>query len=176
MMLLNTGDGRRVCLARWVAHGVGIAIGIAFIAAGSSTRVIGFVFVALNVVAGIGSEVARRRGSLAARELSRTYQASESDTFAALRSVLAERGYTVMSVDPEQRTLRFNTDLSRKTWSGQDFTATVRHTAGPKAAEIQLVGATSTRGLGSVQSVSWGETRILGDRVLDQVGSALAPG
>jgi hypothetical protein len=63
--------------------------------------------------------------------------------------------------------------MSRWTRRGQDYMATVRNGPQPGSTELDVIGQTSTRGLGPLQSVSWGETERLARRVLDRVDATL---
>jgi len=160
-------------MARWAVRGVGIAIGIAFIAAGPSTRTLGVIIVVIAIASAIAFEGARKGGSLASQEYVRSYNGTADETFEALHSAVTSLRYRVRSIDVAKREISFNTRMSRKTWAGQDFTAVV-HPKGRKS-ELQLVGATSQRGPGAIQSVSWGETEKLGNRVLDRTYEELHP-
>ncbi len=159
-------------MARWVPIGAYVAFAIWLIAAGPRTRLLGFAFLVSSAVGVLISTVARRRGSLAERKLAQVYDASPAETFAALRSAIEQLGYRVRSVDTDQRQVTFNTGISMKTIAGQDFTGVVREEPSGRG-EIYLVGATCQRGLGALQSVSWGETDLLARRVLEQVETEL---
>ena len=157
-------------MSRWGALGVGVLIGIVLITNGAG-RVGIFVLIA-SVVAAIGFEMARRRGSLRPREVAKTYSGTPDEVFTALRSVVDQLGYRTTSSDAQQREIEFNTGMSWKTWAGQDFSGSV-DTQPQGGTEVRLVGVTSQRGLGSIQSVSWGEAEKLGNRVLDQLAERL---
>ena len=148
------------------------AIGVLLIAAGSGARGLGGVFLVAAIVGLLGSETARRRGWLTPCAFARVYDAAEGEVFRALHSAIEQLGYHVTSLDAQQRDIAFNTGISLRTWSGQDFTGSVASPS-PGRSEVRLVGVTSQRGLGSIQAITWGETDRLGNRVLDRVGEEL---
>jgi hypothetical protein len=150
---------------------VGVAISIAFLIS-PHTRGLGVFLLVLSGAIWIWSGAARRRGSLDPKEFVLTYEADAGTTFKALSAVVEALGYRDISSDAQQREVTFNTGRSRKTWAGQDFTGSV-HAESPGISEVRLIGVTSQRGLGSVQSVSWGETEQLAHRVLDRLTKEL---
>jgi hypothetical protein len=161
-------------VSRWVTRGVGVVLGIALIANGSGTRALGIFVLIASVVAAIAFEMARRGGSPRPREFANTYSADADEVFAALCSVIDQLGYRITSCDARQREIEFNTGMSWKTFAGQDFSGSVdAHLQG--RSEVRLVGVISQRGLGSIQSVTWGETQKLGNRVLDQLAERINP-
>jgi hypothetical protein len=157
---------------RRVVRGVGVAIGIVLIAVGSHTRALGVVVLVANVVAVVGFSRARSRGSVAPHELVRSFDVGPDETFGALRAAVEQLGYRMRSLDAEKRTIIFSTGMSLKTWAGQNFSAVVRDSV-DGASEVCLVGETSQSGLGALQSVSWGETEQLANRVLDLTARSL---
>ena len=159
-------------MSRWAARGVLVAIGIALIAAGPSTRALGVVIVVARVFwAMVGT--ARGQGSTGPREYVRTYDATVTETFEALRAAVKQLRYRVRSIDKANSEIAFNTGMSWSTWAGQDFTAVAQeHQAGKT--ELRMVGATSRRGLGGLHELDhWAETEKLGNRVLDRTNEEL---
>jgi len=163
-------------VSRWIARGIGLVVGVALLAAGSSTRGLGALVVLFTALVVVVAEVARRRGSPGPDSFSRQFTATREATWQALIVVIRRLGYRNIYVVDQDREVSFNTGMSVWTWAGQDFEAVVTATPDRGTTMIELRGVTSSRGLGAIQSFSWGEAKRLGNEVLEAVEHELNNG
>jgi hypothetical protein len=168
----GVGDNGRM---RWLPRAVGLVISVAVIVLAQSAglRALGVLLLIGDVVAASVAEAMRRRDPPAdLRTYSRAFHAAEGDAYAALSEALDRLRYRRLSGSGSQRTVRFNTRTSAKTWAGQDYEAVVRR-IGVDTTAIELTGGIAQRGLGRIQATSWGETDALASKIFDRVEHVL---
>jgi hypothetical protein len=99
-------------------------------------------------------------------------EVSPARLFAAVQRVVASLGYGVAYADAASRTLSFATGASRKSFSGQEMSATVTTDLGG-VTTLHFGGRRTQTGLARNQVYDWGEKRGIAARVIDAVDGVL---
>jgi hypothetical protein len=85
-----------------------------------------------------------------------TFDAPPDNVFMAVQAAAQQVAKKVEGVDPQNRTLYFNTGMSLWSWKGQNVSVSVTDAGGGRS-QLQVGAQIDRRGANKLQVIDWGE-------------------
>jgi hypothetical protein len=101
-----------------------------------------------------------------------TFDVPADNLFVAVQAAAQQLAKKVEGVDPQNRTLYFNTGMSLWSWKGQNVSATVVD-EGNGRSQLQVGAQIDRRGANKLQVVDWGEGSRVAKKLIAKVQEQL---
>lgn len=101
----------------------------------------------------------------------KTYQGTLDNVFAAVQKAVRDLGYKVDSMDKSAGLLDFKTDMSWKSWAGQEMSVMLIDN-GDESVEVSLGGRRNQSGV-MLQAYDWGEAGGIANKVFGRMDEYL---
>jgi len=106
-----------------------------------------------------------------AQPITRDYSTAHDQVFNAALQSVRKLGYKISSIDKTNGLLQFKTQMSWRSWAGQDISILVLDNE-QGTCTVDITGARNSSGV-FTQAYDWGEVSSIGDKVIKEMDKLL---